>query len=123
MTVGVQQLPGVSDLLVDGPGVGVCDHDVSESSKHLRLLGLDKHRRMDSCRRQHQLRLDSVRLRLSRRKPSRTLNSDVGDAAAIVTDLHMEAAQHGVQLQAEHAAIFTAFRHCRATNTPHAVGQ
>lgn len=46
----------------------------------------------------------------------RTLDSDVSDAAAIVTHLHVETTQHGEQLEAEHAAIFGSFRHCRDTS-------
>lgn len=41
-----------------------------------------------------------------------TLDSDVSDAAAIVTYLHVETAQHGEQLETEHAAIFNSLRHC-----------
>lgn len=40
----------VADLPVDGFGVDVCDHDVSEPSEYLSLLWLHQHRRIDSCR-------------------------------------------------------------------------
>lgn len=39
-----------TNLPVDGGGVDVCDHDVSEPSKNLHLLRLHQHGRVNSCR-------------------------------------------------------------------------
>lgn len=66
-----------------------------------------------------QLRGDLCVCRGSAHTPTRvsTLNSDIGDFAAIVAHLHVEAAQDGEQLEAEDAAVFTSFRRCRRRHT------
>lgn len=46
------------------------------------------------------------------RAASLTLDRDVSDAAAVVTHLHVERVQLGMQLQAEHAAISGRFGCC-----------
>lgn len=48
----------------------------------------------------------------SSRAVSLTLDHDVSDAAAVVTHFHVERVQHGLQLQAEHAAISGRFGCC-----------
>lgn len=40
-----------------------------------------------------------------------TLDSDVGDAAFVITHLNVETAQHSKQFEAEDVAVFGSFRH------------
>lgn len=48
---------------------------------------------------------------------TRTLDSDVGDAAAVVTHLHVKTVQHSKQFEAEDVAIFGSFSCCRGTSS------
>lgn len=43
----------------------------------------------------------------------RTLDSDVSDATAVITHLHMETTQHGDQLEIEYSCVLSSFRYCR----------
>lgn len=103
---------------MDGAGVDIYDHNISESGKHLRRLCLHQDRCIDSCRAAI-LSMELVHDHLSSSDGLlcvlyvSTLDSDVSDAAAVVAHLHLETAQYGQQLEGEDVAVFGSFSHYR----------
>lgn len=89
--------------------VGIHHHNVPKPGKHLGLLRLHRDRRI------HPYRVETVRrsgdggVRGGSCPVGLTLDCDVSNASKVVTHLHVERVQHGLQLQAVHAAIFGCF--------------